>query len=202
MRLRTRFDIAGFTLVELMVTIAVLALLLTVAVPSFVSFRQRTALGGAAEQLVSAWTNARFEALRRNQLLKVSVVNNGGAFCIGAVETQDPADSTACDCFEADPGVAGFCDVSVYPGDQDEWQGVTASGAPTLGGGTGVAVIDPKRGGLTQTADAGGITLLAPDGPEDYRLGVFFDRRGRAIVCQPPDAPDKIPRYADRECVL
>lgn len=198
MPLRARSDIAGVTLIELLVTLAVLAILLTVAVPSFAAFRQRTALVGAADQLVSAWTTARFEALRRNQLLKVSVVNAGGEFCIGAVDTQDPADNAACDCFEADPSAVGYCAVSVYPGDQAEWGGVTATGAATLGGGSGVAVIDPKRGGLTQTSDAGGITLQSAD----YRLSVFFDRRGRAIICEPADAPEKISRYAERGCVL
>ena len=48
MRMRAR----GFTLIELLVGIAVLAILLAVAVPSFTAFRQRTALSGAAEQLV------------------------------------------------------------------------------------------------------------------------------------------------------
>lgn len=197
MSLRARPAIAGVTLIELLVAMAVLALLLAVAVPAFASFRERTALVGAADQLVSAWTTARFEALRRNQLLKVSVVNSGGAFCIGAVETQDPADNTACNCFGTDPAAADYCGVAVYPGDQDEWGGVTATGAPTLGGGSGVAVIDPKRGGLTQTSDAGGVTLQSAD----YRLAVFFDRRGRAVVCQPADAAESIARYADRECV-
>lgn len=198
MRMRAR----GFTLIELLVTIAVLAIVLAIAVPSFTSFRQRTALAGAADQLVSAWTNARFEALRRDQMLKVSLVTSSGAFCIGAVETSDPADATACDCFEADSTAADYCDVSFYPGDQSEWQGVTANSTLTLGGGTGVAVLDPKRGGLTQTADAGGISLLAPDGTADYRLNVYFDRRGRAVICEPSDAPDKMSRYNDRRCVL
>ena len=60
-----RTYVRGFTLIELMVSLAVLAILVVVAVPSFVAFRQRTALDGAAQQLASCWNEARFEALRK-----------------------------------------------------------------------------------------------------------------------------------------
>lgn len=190
----------GFTLIELMVTIAVLAILLAVAVPSFSAFRQRTVLEGAGEQLASIWNEARFESLRRDDLLKVSLVNSSGDFCIGVSTTTNPADSTACDCFEANSAAADYCNVSVYPGGTDGWNGVTATGTPTLGNDTGVVVIDPKRGGITDSSDWGGIALVAPDGSEDYRLNFFVDTRGRAMLCEPSDAPDKMPRFADRRC--
>ena len=92
--------------------------------------------------------------------------------------------------------------LSVYPGATGGWNGVTAIGTPTLGGNSGVVVIDPKRGGITDSSDWGGIALQAPEGSEDYRLNFYVDTRGRAMVCEPADAPDKMPGFTQRRCSL
>jgi len=189
----------GFTLVELMVTLAVMAILMVVAVPSFMAFRQRTALQGAAEQLVSAWDQARFEALRRDASEHHEHRNDSGAVCLG-VDTN-----SACDCRSTATG-ASACDVSTWPSDNATLAGVTAAANPTLGDddsdGVGLVVIDPKRGGITDTGDWGGIALKGPSGRADYRLNFYVDTRGRAVVCEPSDAPSKIPAYSDRQCAL
>lgn len=194
-------DNRGFTLIELMVTIAVLAILAALAIPSFLDFRQRSAVRGAADQLTVFWGDARFEALRRDSMVKVGFKSDGDQFCIGAATTTDAADNAACDCL-----TAGACDIASYPASQGEWKGVRVASNPTIGDGdgstaNGVVVINPKRAGLTQSADEGRMLLRSPaGGAQDYRLNVVIDRNGRAFQCEPAAAPSKLPDYTSRRC--
>ncbi|GAB3783998.1 GspH/FimT family pseudopilin [Dyella agri] len=57
---------AGFTLVELMITIAVAAILLMIAVPSFNNIINSNRLTTAANTMVNALNTARMEAIKRN----------------------------------------------------------------------------------------------------------------------------------------
>lgn len=186
----------GFTLIELMVTISVLAILLVVAIPSFVEFRERAAVRGAGDQLVSFWANARLEAVKRNRPIAVSIKKSGDAVCMGASTTL-----TGCDCF-----TAAACDVGQYPADlasQRDLRGVTPVGQPTLGvtdtDDEGLAVIDPKRGHLTVATHVGGVTVQSP-GKKSYRLRLYIDRWARPYLCSPTDAPLTLPDYSTRTC--
>lgn len=68
-RRRTRMFAAaprgGFTIIELMVTIAVAAVLLAIAVPSFKAVMARTNIGGVHNEMLSALRFARTEAVSR-----------------------------------------------------------------------------------------------------------------------------------------
>lgn len=57
---------SGFTLIELMVTIAVLSIVMLVAVPSFNSLVQGNRLTGQTNQFVAALNLAKAEAVKRN----------------------------------------------------------------------------------------------------------------------------------------
>jgi len=70
----------GFTLLELMIGLAVLAVLATLAVPSMGSALQRQRLRAAAEHLAADLNEARFEATRRGQILHV-LPRSGPAWC-------------------------------------------------------------------------------------------------------------------------
>lgn len=70
---------AGFTLVELMVTIAVVALLLTVAIPSFVDFLRRNQVSSVANEFLGAINTARATARARNTCVTICKTNDASA---------------------------------------------------------------------------------------------------------------------------
>lgn len=61
----------GFTLVELMVTVAVAAILMAIATPSFTSIINSNRLTSAANEMVATLQTARMEAVRLNTTVKV-----------------------------------------------------------------------------------------------------------------------------------
>lgn len=194
----------GFTVIELMVAVAVLLVLAMIAQPSLQATRQRAALRGTSDQVLGFWNQARLEAAKRNQLVKVGVVeaSSGAQFCLGAAETTlgDANINVPCDCM-----TAGACDVATFPGDQGELNGVTLS-AVTLGGvawpsGTiGTAVIEPKRTALLDATKAGTVTLLGPSGNRAYQLRLSIDGVGRGVLCEPNAAVDKLSDYNGQRC--
>jgi len=65
----------GFTVIELMVTIAVVAILLSVAVPSFWTFIQSNRVTAQANELVTALGFARSEAVKRGEIVSLCMSN-------------------------------------------------------------------------------------------------------------------------------
>ena len=74
---------AGFTLVELLITVAIAGVLLSLAFPSFRAWMQNAKIRTAAEGIQNGLQLARIEAVRRNA--RVSWVNNNGAWSVGCV---------------------------------------------------------------------------------------------------------------------
>jgi type IV fimbrial biogenesis protein FimT len=72
----------GFTLGELLVTIAIMAILITIAVPSFESAVLNNRRANAVNQLVSTMHAARSEAVTRNQQVTICASSNGTS-CTG-----------------------------------------------------------------------------------------------------------------------
>jgi len=68
---------SGFTIVELMITIAIVAILLTVGIPSFRNVILNTRLTSLANEVVASVQIARSEAIKRNATVRLCASANG-----------------------------------------------------------------------------------------------------------------------------
>lgn len=73
----------GFTLVELMITVAVFAVLLAIMVPSYSDMTLGSKLRSQANDLVAGAVLARSEAIKRNQLVTLCASSTGTS-CVGS----------------------------------------------------------------------------------------------------------------------
>jgi type IV fimbrial biogenesis protein FimT len=192
----------GFTLIELMVSLAVSFIFLLMAAPSFSAMRQRAALRGAADQTLAFWNEARVEAVKRNRMVKVGVATGAnGAFCLGAATTDDETDGVPCDCTSANPA-ANACDVLRWPNNQSEWQGVRLAGvslAGSAGSNLHPVVIEPKRTMLAVAGTRGTIGLATTQG-QAYRINLNIDQLGHGLLCESVNASSRLSEFNGRRC--
>ena len=78
----------GFTLLELTVTIAVLAIISTIAIPSFLSMIDGRRVNGVAVEIVGDLRLARTEAMRRGQEITFNIDNESHTIELGSDELK------------------------------------------------------------------------------------------------------------------
>jgi type IV fimbrial biogenesis protein FimT len=103
-----RREAAGFTLFELMISVAIVAILAAMAFPSYRDFSLRMNVTNNTNQLVGALNTARSEAVKRGR--RVAVIANGGNWsngwqivagkvtALGTVTPPASPGATAADC--------------------------------------------------------------------------------------------------------
>lgn len=178
----------GVTLIELMVTIAVLAILATLAAPSFSDFFQRYRLRGAAEGVSSLVAGARAEALMRNRNVGVVFSGTGEDWCVGAVSTPDPVggtlvpDAATCDCSVA--AATSTCKlgdrVTVVNGTQHNGVAVSTAASPA-------ALTFDRLTGAVNPLTGTTATLQSPN--DKYSLKFQVTALGRTLFCVPTGSP-------------
>lgn len=167
----------GFTLIEMIVTVSVLAILLTVAVPSFKDTVDKRRLVGAAEQFYGDLQAARFEAIKLNKTVEVFFKNSGATnWCYGM---SDNVAANNCDCTSSTPNctVGGMPKVMGNSG----FRGVTLT---VSGYEESRICVDSRRGKFFSDSDCtsddmGNVTFSSSSGS----IRVDTQELGRVRIC-------------------
>ena len=172
----------GFTLIELMVTLVVAAILLTVAVPSFVDFIDKNRVRGAGDDVISLISNARAEAVKADRDVNIAMTGSGNSWCIGANAATPPGGgspvgtATSCDCSDASGCLVAGQRMAVETG-----------AFPDVRAGTLTAfTFNSKLGALVPLGDRS-FSLTSPRGK--FALSVEVNALGQSRLCVPSDKP-------------
>ena len=180
-------DARGVTLIELMVTVAVLAVIATLAAPSFSDFLQRYRLRGAAEDIASLVAGARVEAVMSNRAVGVVFAGADAAWCVGAVSAPDPATpgdlipgTATCDCSSNADACKTGGRVSVVDASGHGGVGIGSTPSPA-------AVTFNRLTGVVAPITGTVATLQSPNAK--YSLEVRITPLGHALTCVPAGSP-------------
>lgn len=186
-----RSRISAFTLVELMIVVALMALIITLAAPSLRDMILMQRLRAVNAQVVADLAWARSEAISRSTFMQLRFQSSAGAdgmSCYIIYARQNVADAPLCDCMAAEG--------SRCTGATSEVRTVLVPNGDSIH-------IDPPAGGLlhfTFDPRTGGIALPPSDleqTPRDqFRVETYIDASrnfravvgmsGRTTVCVPP----------------
>ena len=75
----------GFTLIEIMIAVAILGIGSAIAVPEFIRWNARTQLRQATSEIVSQLTMARMAAMNRNRGVDITIQATSGVVSVSAV---------------------------------------------------------------------------------------------------------------------
>jgi type IV fimbrial biogenesis protein FimT len=145
----------GFTLLEAVIALAVLAVLGALALPSFGARIERERLAAAAETLASDLANARYEAARRGLTLHLEAsAGPGGCWAVVTVPGCACGQPQACQLHRVRPGA--------YPG---------------------VQVVEGHAVRLEPGGTAEAMTVAAFESSRGERLRVDVSTLGRTRIC-------------------
>ena len=149
-------DQRGFTLIELMVVVAITAILLAIAAPSFTDLIARRRVEGVATEVNTDLQYARTEAVSRGANVSLFVPSGGTSYCV----------TTGTDCSTTLKNIALPTGVSISE---------AASSALTI-------TYDALRGWTNNSTD---IALTFQSSNTSGKLRVSVNSMGRVALCSP-----------------
>jgi len=166
----------GFTLVELMIVVAIIGIVSTIAVPSFQDTLERNRLKEALESLKSDLMFAKTEAIKQSKNIRVSLEQSGSSWCYGIYDATATCDAYSC-ATGAGTAVAA-CKIKLINGAQ--FKGISLNTATNTSFGF-------RRGTATN---------IGPElSSDNYEMKVVVSGKGRVRICHITGSSDGLPGY-------
>lgn len=184
----------GFTLIELMITLAVTVVLMTLAMPSIRDLIDKSRLRGATDDLVKMLNFAQGSAVKLGHNVNVAI-NQSSGWCAGAISATNPttpgnqvAGVTACDCNSASTCLVGDTPMTISNtsyGSSPSYVTLTSVDAAIASSGAGNSGITftSKFGALDFSALPGSplVQLRSPRGK--YSTRIMISPLGQTNAC-------------------
>lgn len=185
----------GFTIIELMIAVAVLAIITSLALPSYQTLLEKRRVTSAAEQVMAFLSSAQLESVKRNREVGVNLQSSGEDWCLVMVEDATAPDDF-CDCLTADACTAdNSLRVLAWGTDDQTYRPLFDAASSTLGDEDDILEFDPVRG-LTADGASGELQFLSSE--STYALNVELSPTGRVKLCNDSErASTKVPGYED-----
>jgi prepilin-type N-terminal cleavage/methylation domain-containing protein len=192
----------GFTLIELMIVVAVLAIVTSLALPSYRLIMEKRQVTSGAEQIKAFLSAAQLEAVKHNEYVAVSYQEGGNDaegypnWCFGmrdADTASNPTEVADCDCTLDSGGNACTVDgaLRVIRSTDLNYPGVLDTGSMADGA---TIVFDPIRGTMANLGGSMAMELLSDQG--HYAMSVDITPTGRVRVCSDTNRSErKVPGY-------
>ena len=186
----------GFTVIEMMIAVAVLAIITALALPSYREILEKRKVTSAAEQTMSFLSSAQLESVKRNRTVAVqfgTYSKDGDSavhWCLGMT------DQATCDCRPDAATCTIEGAVRSFQSDTLKYRKGASSidtTATQFGGGDSIFQFDPVRG-LTLNSETVDLALISPD-QAMYALNVELTPTGRVKICTSSRGSKPVPGF-------
>ena len=185
-RLPNPSRVRGFSVVELLMSLVLVAIGTALALPSYRDMVEKRQVTNAAEQLASFVNSAQGLAMKTNRVVTVEYTYaDGDDWCVGATLESE----CVCDAPESE----SYCKIdsqafvlnNTHTGNLDLMHSMGS-------GGDGSWSFDPVRGLAAGIVEPLTMELRSPSG--DFRLNLMVNEVGRVILCS-GDSSHAVPGY-------